>query len=103
MTGVLAGQRSASATGEVTRLARLAAAVLILALTGLAFQVSLTRIFSLLFQYHYVFLVVSAAILGLGAGAALGYVALQRRLTEGGERTLTLSILALAAAFPLVA
>lgn len=52
-------------------------AILVLAGVGLAFQVALTRTFSLIFQYNYVFLVVSLAILGLGIGAALGYVVKQ--------------------------
>lgn len=77
--------------------------MLILALAGLSFQVALTRVFSLIFQYHFVFLVVSLAILGLGAGAASGYFALQMQLTRSGNRTLTGSILALALSFPLVA
>lgn len=82
---------------------RVAASILVLALAGLAFQVALTRVFSLIFQYHFVFLVVSLAILGLGIGAAIGYFALQMRLTDSSDRALGGSILALAASFPLVA
>lgn len=39
---------------------------------SLAFEVLLTRLFSLLFQYHYVFVATSLAICGLGIGAAWG-------------------------------
>lgn len=77
-----------------------ATAIAVLAGVGLAYQVSLTRIFSLLFQYHYVFLIVSLAIFGLGLGAALGYVARGRGITRTVPGILLLSILALGTSFP---
>ncbi len=40
---------------------------------SLAFEVTLTHLYALVFQYHYAFLAISAAILGLGVGAAVGY------------------------------
>jgi hypothetical protein len=40
---------------------------------SLAFEVTLTHLFSVVFQYHFAFLAVSTAILGLGAGAVVGY------------------------------
>jgi len=58
-------------TGERVRVAL---AVLALAAVGLAYEVTLTRLFSLIFQYHYVFLIVSLAVLGLGVGAAIGHL-----------------------------
>ncbi len=82
---------------------RMALAILALSATGLAFEVILTRLFSLIFQYHYVFLVVSLAILGLSIGAAGGYVARRFNLTTGGRNALTGSALLLALVFPLVA
>jgi hypothetical protein len=100
---VITKGQPADAAVESIPVTRVAAAMLILALAGLSFQVALTRVFSLIFQYHFVFLVVSLAILGLGAGAASGYFALQMQLTRSGNRTLTGSILALALSFPLVA
>ena len=47
---------------------------------SLAFEVLLTRLFSLLFEYHYVFVATSVAIAGLGIGAAIG--ALQKANTQ---------------------
>lgn len=49
---------------------------------GLAYEVALTRIFSLIFQYHYVFLIVSVSIAGLSVGAALA--TLVKRNSEAG-------------------
>ncbi len=45
----------------------------LLSAAGLAFEVTLTHLFSLIFQYHFAFLAVSTAILGLGLGAMAGY------------------------------
>jgi predicted membrane-bound spermidine synthase len=100
---VIAKEQPLVAAVENVPITRVAAALLVLALAGLAFQVALTRVFSLIFQYHFVFLVVSLAILGLGIGAAVGYFALQMRLTQSGDRALNGSILVLAISFPLVA
>lgn len=47
---------------------------------SLAFEVLLTRLFSLLFEYHYVFVATSVAIAGLGIGAAIG--ALQKEKSQ---------------------
>ncbi len=49
----------------------LASALFLVSAAGLAFEIVLTRIFSLVLQYHYAFLAVSLAILGLALGAAL--------------------------------
>ena len=78
-------------------------AVFALSAAGLAFEVSLTRIFSLLFQYHYVFLIVSLAVLGLGLGAALGHLGLQRQWIAGGQENLNRLSLALAVSLPAAA
>jgi len=45
---------------------------------GLAFEITLTRLFSLMFQYHYVFLIVSVSVAGLGIGAAIAAFYLRR-------------------------
>jgi hypothetical protein len=45
----------------------------------LAFEITLTRIFSVLFRYHFVFLAVSGAICGLGLGGLGWYLLSQRR------------------------
>lgn len=44
-----------------------------LSAASIAFEVSLTHLFSVAFQYHFAFLAVSLSILGLGVGAVLGY------------------------------
>jgi spermidine synthase len=49
----------------------LALYVFLLSGVGFAFQVVLTRLFSVLFQHHFVFLIVSIAIAGLSIGAAV--------------------------------
>lgn len=86
-----------------TAIWRVALAVGLLAGVGLAFQVALTRIFSLIFQYHFVFLVVSLGVMGLGLGAAAGYAALRTHLTDSGTLTLTRGLMALAVILPLAA
>jgi hypothetical protein len=45
----------------------------LLSAASLAFEVALTHLFSLVFQYHFAFLAISSAILGLGMGAILRY------------------------------
>ena len=46
-------------------------AVFLISLSILIFEVALTRIFSVMLSYHFVFAIVSAAMLGLGAGGFL--------------------------------
>jgi Spermine/spermidine synthase domain len=82
---------------------RVAVAVMLLSATGFSLQIVLTRIFSLLFQYHYVFLVVSLAVLGLGLGAALGYGAKQLHFVRDDARAIRLALLLLACILPLTA
>jgi len=65
--------------------------------TGLAFEIALTRLFSLYFQYHFAFLAVSLAVLGLSLGASGGHL-IRRRQTD----TLVTVLVALGAAFPAV-
>ncbi len=45
-------------------------AVFVVSGAGLVFEITLTRLFSLFFQYHFTFLAVSLAVLGLSLGAA---------------------------------
>src|SRR5512134_3706030 len=52
--------------------------IFLLAATGLAYEVTLTRLFSLIFQYYYVFLIVSLAIAGLSLGAAIAAFSMRR-------------------------
>lgn len=79
----------------------LVAALFVVSASSLAFEIALTRILSLLFQYHYAFLSLSLAILGLGLGAALGQFYARSR--SSGDASIPLALLALSLAFPLVA
>jgi protein-L-isoaspartate O-methyltransferase len=82
---------------------RVALGVLLVSATGFSLQISLTRIFSLLFAYHYVFLIVSLAVLGLGLGAALAYALRQRGAIKDDLKTLTRALLCLAWLLPVTA
>ena len=65
---------------------------------GLAFEITLTRVFSLFFQYHFAFLAVSLAVLGLSLGAAWGHFRSHNSL-----KTLVFVLIALGVIFPLTA
>jgi spermidine synthase len=56
---------------ESPALARFAIAIGLVSGAGIVFEITLTRIFSLLFQYHFAFLALSLAILGISFGTAL--------------------------------
>jgi ankyrin repeat protein len=60
------------------------ASVFLVSFTVLAFEVSLTRVFSVLFNYHYVFVAVSGAVCGLGLGG-FGWHLLGQREGVRGE------------------
>ncbi|HEX7004088.1 MAG TPA: hypothetical protein VF168_07865 [Trueperaceae bacterium] len=62
---------TAGAPQRTGRTLRLAAALSLLAAGGLLFEISLTRLLSVLFFSTYSYLVLSIAVLGLAAGAAL--------------------------------
>ncbi|MGB9611832.1 MAG: hypothetical protein ACPL7M_12735, partial [Bryobacteraceae bacterium] len=49
------------------------AAILLTAAAALITEISFTRIFSVVFYYHFAFLAVSVALFGLGAGGVLAY------------------------------
>lgn len=62
--------------GSITQPLSFTAAALglfFLSAASIAFEVTLTHLFSVAFQYHFAFLAVSLSILGLGVGAVLGY------------------------------
>ena len=52
----------------------LLAGIFALSLAALTLEIVLARIFSVLFSYHYVFMVVAMALLGLSAGAVYEYL-----------------------------
>jgi hypothetical protein len=54
-----------------TRFGLAVPAVFLLSASVLVFEVALTRIFSVMLSYHFVFAIVSSALLGLGAGGML--------------------------------
>lgn len=66
---------------------RAALALFGLSAVGLAYEVLLTRLFSVILQYHYVFLIVSLSIAGLSLGAALA--TLRRKAAPGNVAVLT--------------
>ncbi len=66
--------RSAVLQGPATKdVAFLAIAVGLISLSLLLFEMCMVRLFSVILSYHFVFLAVSVALLGLGVGGALGH------------------------------
>ena len=103
------------------------AGVALTTLATLVLELSLTRIFSVVFYYHFAFLAISIALFGLGAGGVLSYLvpatgeAVYRRLgvlassvsivtvlslvfllTRGEPTTLTLAIIYFVSALPFI-
>src|SRR5215213_9841562 len=76
--------RAHAASSVAPGLSRLVAAAASLGAGGLILEVALTRLFSVLLFYHYVFLVLAVALLGLGLGGALAAL-LPDRATRGQE------------------
>jgi SAM-dependent methyltransferase len=54
----------------------------VVSLSGLSFEIMLTRLFSLLFQYHFAFLALSIAVFGVSIGAALASFTRYRDLSQ---------------------
>ncbi len=103
-SSVTRGKSAAQITqaAEVAQYRRLAlVALFVVSAAGLIFEITLTRLFSLFFQYHFTFLAVSLAILGLSLGAASGYYLKPARVHA--VQTLTTVLIALAFAFSLAA
>src|SRR5262245_40462594 len=63
---------------------RIFAVLFLVGASTLIFEIALTRLFSLFFQYHFVFLAVSIAVFGLSIGAGLARLVRPEadRLTE---------------------
>ncbi len=66
---------------------------------GLIFEITLTRLFSLFFQYHFTFLAVSLAVLGLSLGAASAHYIRRERVRSPQTLTIVLIGLSLALTF----
>jgi hypothetical protein len=63
------------------------AAIFTMSFASLLLELSLTRIFSVILYYHFGFLEISLALLGLGAGGVFAYV-WKRQLQSWSNRTL---------------
>ncbi|MFN4133245.1 MAG: hypothetical protein ACK4GQ_02620, partial [Candidatus Hadarchaeales archaeon] len=70
--------------------------ILIISLSLLMFEIALTRVFSVVLAYHYVFIVVSTALLGLGIGAVFFRFVRSRMVTRNEFSTLSVLSLTLA-------
>src|SRR5258706_14549616 len=62
-------------------------AVALVSFASLLLELSLTRLFSVVLFYHFAFLAISIALLGLGAGGVLAYVA-RRRIARWSTRNI---------------
>ncbi len=71
--------------------------------SGLIFEIALTRLFSLYFQYHFAFLAVSLAVLGLSLGAALGRFVAPSDPKSASGKDLLITLIALSLSFPVTA
>lgn len=80
---------------------KLAAVIGLLSAGAIAFEIALTRAFSLLFQYHFAFLAASLAVLGLSIGTAV--VRLMRVSSERAAPALWRALLLSSLAFPVAA
>jgi hypothetical protein len=70
---------SSSAESGTTRWPQLYLGVALTTLATLILELALTRIFSVVFYYHFAFLAISIALFGLGAGGLFSYVLAGRR------------------------
>jgi predicted membrane-bound spermidine synthase len=66
--------RISSVSGGPAHWSHLYLAVALTTLATLMLELSLTRIFSVVFYYHFAFLAISIALFGLGVGGVLGYL-----------------------------
>src|SRR5438105_9255109 len=73
MSQLALAPESTAAEAAVNR-SRLAAAVALVSFASLLLELSLTRLFSVVLFYHFAFLSVSIALLGLGAGGVFAYI-----------------------------
>jgi hypothetical protein len=99
--GAAGGRSKKSEPAAPVALYKSALAVAAISASVLAYESMLTRIFSLVFQYHFAFVAVSLAVFGLGVGALLAYISgWTTNLHEGRTRLVRLG-LATAIALPL--
>src|SRR5690606_38294433 len=86
--------------GRLAAALPLPAAVFLVTLSGLVFEVGLTRIYSATIWYHFTFLAVSVALLGWGLGGLAVHL-LKRRGWSPTQDRAALLVLAYAVAIPL--
>jgi len=86
MSAALAPPVSAPGKGEIPDKTLLAGLALT-SFAGLLLELALTRLFSVVLFYHFAFLAISIALLGLGAGGVFAYI-LKPRLARTDTRTL---------------
>jgi hypothetical protein len=90
---------SSSAESPKTKWPQLYLGVAFTTLATLILELSLTRIFSVVFYYHFAFLAISIALFGLGAGGLFSYVVVSR----GGNVFHKLGVLAVVNSVAVVA
>ncbi len=79
----------------------LPAALFLVAMSGIVFEIALTRAFSVLLRYHFVFLAVSMAICGIGLGGLLDYLLRERYASWRAARArLALPLVVLTLLYP---
>src|SRR5690242_8527869 len=91
---------SSSAESGKGRWSQLYLGVAFTTLATLVLELSLTRIFSVVFYYHFAFLAISIAMFGLGAGGVFSYLIAARRdrlFSSMGKLALANAIVVLAA------
>ncbi len=71
----------------------LLAGIFLVSFSLLTFEISLTRVLSVMLFYHYVFIVISLALLGLGTGGIYVYL-FRRRIPHGYNRLSSLALIA---------
>ncbi len=60
--------------------------IFLISLSALTLEIAFTRILSVVISYHYVFVVISMALLGLGLGGIIAYYTGRSRTELGAER-----------------
>ena len=82
-------------------LAFLLASLFILSLSVLLFELTLTRMFSIILWYNYAFMAISVAFFGLGIGALLVHLAKNRMKREGLPKKIIQSTIGFAISLPI--
>ncbi|MBO7748858.1 hypothetical protein I8J29_32270, partial [Paenibacillus sp. MWE-103] len=71
---------------KLTKSACWSAGVGLMSAAVLGLEIAMTSVYGVLLQYHYVSLIVSLAVFGIGAGAYIAYRAKPRGASDGGRR-----------------